>query len=645
MVQKMLLTKIQLLRSRMIENINNKNEHKNFKILTLSALGVVFGDIGTSPLYAIKEAFSPNHFLTVTPDNILGILSLVVWALIVIVTIKYVVIMLRADNHGEGGVVALMARLMEKSKDNSKKKYVVLILGLLGASLFYGDGVITPAISVLSAVEGLEIATPAFKNYVIPITLVIITALFIVQKYGTSKIGIFFGPIVGVWFLTIACVGINNICGAPNILKALSPHYGVLFFLNNLKIGFFSLSAVFLTVTGAEALYADMGHFGSKPIRFAWLYFVLPCLLLNYFGQGALLLVTPEAANNPFYLSLPNWGVIPMVILATMATVIASQALITGAFSVTRELIQLGFCPRLSIKHTSHSQFGQIYIPFINWLLWLSVIAVVLGFKTSSNLANAYGIAVIITMILTTLLAFSLVSSEWNWKFRTAVLVFSSFLTIELLFLASNFRKVLEGGWFSLLFGCIVFATLATWKHGRERLTKILASSDIPLKSFIEMIQKEEIPRVDHTAVFFTSNTLSAPNALLHNLKHNFVLHKKMVFITIYFQSVPRIPLEERLKIEPLADQIHQIKIYFGFMEDPDVVAALELCNQQGFKLNPRIASYFLSREILIPSNVNGLSGLREQLFEFMFRNSTSVARYFNLPPSRVVELGSRVVF
>lgn len=623
---------------------DSPSENKNLKVLTIAALGVVFGDIGTSPLYAIKEAFSTSTFnLEVTPANILGILSLVVWTLIIIVTIKYVIIILKADNHGEGGVVALMARLVESTKNNPRKKEIVIFLGLLGAALFYGDGVITPAISVLSAVEGLEVATPALKNYILPITLLIITSLFFVQKFGTTRIGTFFGPIVAIWFITIAIVGICNIYHAPMVLKAFSPHYGISFLCSNMKVGFLSLSAVFLTVTGGEALYADMGHFGIKPIRIAWLYLVLPCLLLNYFGQGALLLNNPAAATNPFYMSLPTWGVYPMVILATMATVIASQALITGAFSVTRELIQLGYCPRLNIRHTSHSQFGQIYIPFINWLLWFSVIVVVLGFRTSSNLASAYGIAVIITMLVTTFLAFSLVCSEWHWKKRTAILVFSPFIVIEVLFFSANCQKLWEGGWFPLLFGSIIFLMLITWKKGREKLSQILKSGDISLKSFIEMIHKEEIPRVEHTAVFFSSNTESAPNALLHNLKHNFVLHKRMIFVTIFFQSVPRVPIEERIKVVELAEQIYQIRIHFGFMEEPDVILALEQCNQLGIKINPRLASYFLSREILIPTKAKGLQLWREHLFEFMFRNSTSIAKFFNLPPNRVVELGSRV--
>lgn len=630
----------------MIENPDSKKNIQNKTlILTLAALGVVFGDIGTSPLYAIKEAFSPTHsLLAVTPDNILGILSLIVWTLITIVTIKYVIIILRADNHGEGGVVALMARLVESTKSNVRKKALVIFLGLLGSALFYGDGVITPAISVLSAVEGLEVATPTFKNYIVPITIIIITSLFLVQKYGTSRIGSLFGPIVMIWFVTIAVVGVYNIIKAPEVLKAFSPHYGFVFFLNNMKLGFIALSAVFLTVTGGEALYADMGHFGVKPIRLAWLYLVLPCLLMNYFGQGALLLVNPEAAVNPFYLSIPSWGVIPMVILATMATVIASQALITGAFSVTRELIQLGYCPRLNIRHTSHSQFGQIYIPFINWLLWFFVIAIVLGFKTSSNLASAYGIAVIITMIITSFLAFLLVCSEWKWKTKTAVLVFGPLITIELLFFVTNCRKILEGGWFSILFGAIIFIVLTTWKTGRKRLSKILKEGDIALPSFIDMIHKEEIPRVEHTAVFFSSNSGSAPNALLHNLKHNFVLHKRMIFVTIVFEPIPRISPTERIKIEHLTDQIYQIKVYFGFMEEPDVVSALDLCNKQGLKINPRLVSYFLSREILIPTKSKGMALWREHLFEFMFRNSANIAKFFKLPPDRVVELGSRIM-
>ncbi len=416
-----------------------------------------------------------------------------------------------------------------------------------------------------------------------------------------------------------------------------------IFFWNNPTLGFFALSAVFLTVTGGEALYADMGHFGAKPIRLAWLYIVLPSLLLNYFGQGALIINNPSLAINPFYFSFPKWAVIPMVFLSTAATVIASQALITGVFSVTRELIQLGYCPRLNIRHTSGSQMGQIYIPFINWLLLLVVIAVVLGFKTSSNLAAAYGIAVIITMIITTLMTFSVVRRDWNWPTYIALLVFVPLLCIELLFFSSNFQKIANGGWFPLVFGFLIYLILTTWKSGRDKLTKILNSSDVSLISFIEMIQKEDLPRVKHTAVFFTANPNSAPNALLHNLKHNFVLHNRMLFVTVLFQPVPRISPENRLQIETLANHIYRIKINFGFMEEPDVMEALNLCKKQGLNINPRVASYFLSREILLPTHGHYLLLWRDYLFEFMFRNSTSVEKFFNLPSNRVVELGSRV--
>jgi KUP system potassium uptake protein len=618
-------------------NLNNKH-------LILAALGVVFGDIGTSPLYAFKEAFSTAHnLLEPNHDNVLGILSLIVWTLLIIVTLKYVFIVLKADNHGEGGVVALMARLSTKATNRPIKKMIVVTLGILGAALFYGDGVITPAISVLSAVEGLEIVTPAFKPYTITITLIIIIGLFLVQQLGTARVGILFGPIVCFWFLILATVGLCNIIKYPSVLIALSPHHAVYFFWNNPSLGFFALSAVFLTVTGGEALYADMGHFGSKPIRLAWLYVVLPSLLLNYFGQGALIINNPELAINPFYFSFPKWAVIPMVFVSTAATVIASQALITGVFSVTRELIQLGYCPRLNIRHTSGSQMGQIYIPFINWLLLLVVIAVVLGFKTSSNLASAYGIAVIITMIITTLMTFSVVRRDWNWPTYLALIVFIPLICIELLFFSSNILKITNGGWFPLVFGALIYLVLTIWKSGKDKLNKKLSSTDVSLVTFLEMIQKEDLPKVKHTAVFFTANPESAPNALLHNLKHNFVLHNRMLFITVIFQPVPRIPLENRLQIETLANHMYRIKINFGFMEEPDVMSALNLCKKQGLNFNPRVASYFLSREILLPTHGHYLLLWRDHLFEFMFRNSTSVEKFFNLPANRVVELGSRI--
>lgn len=622
----------------------SSHEKQSLGTLTVAALGVVFGDIGTSPLYALKEAFAQTHYsLPVVEANVLGILSLIVWTLLIVVTFKYVVIVLKADNHGEGGVVALMARVVEQARERPRKRAIAIAVGLLGASLFYGDGVITPAISVLSAVEGLEVATPAFKPFVVPITLGILIGLFLVQHHGTARVGGFFGPIVMVWFAALGIVGIHNIVIHPGVLAALSPHHAVRFFLQQPAIGFFSLGAVFLTVTGGEALYADMGHFGAKPIRVAWLNVVLPCLLLNYFGQGAMMIAHPETAVNPFFLAVPRWALLPMVGLATIATVIASQALITGAYSVTRELAQLGYCPRIAIRHTSGVQMGQIYVPFINWLLLVLVVIVVLGFKTSSNLAAAYGIAVTITMLVTSMLAFSVARRDWKWPTPLAVMVFLPLLLVELSFLGANSLKIADGGWFPLVFGAVVFTLLATWKRGREELSEQLKGDEIALKPFVAMLEQEDLPRVPHTAIFLTPRADSVPNALLHNLKHNMVLHDNTIFLTVFVLPMPRVQDSQRVLVEKIGRHCHRVKVFFGFMEEPDVAAALEWCGEQGLSVNPQMASYFLSRETIIPSPGRGMALWRERLFELMYRNATSAANFFNLPDNRIVELGSRI--
>ncbi|GAB4059647.1 potassium transporter Kup [Uliginosibacterium sediminicola] len=622
------------------------HEQQGLPALTLAALGVVFGDIGTSPLYAFKEAFiSVHHPMAVTQGNVLGLLSMILWTLLVVVTFKYVVIVLRADNHGEGGVVALMARVVEHAKERPTKRRVAIMLGLFGAALFYSDGVITPAISVLSAVEGLGVVTPAFDPYIVPITLVILIGLFLVQHYGTAKVGGFFGPVVTLWFLAIGLVGIYNIARFPMVLQALSPSHAISFAIDHGHLAYYSLGAVFLTVTGGEALYADMGHFGKKPIRLAWLFLVLPCLVLNYFGQGALVLINPAAVENPFFMSTPTWALVPMVILATAATVIASQALITGAFSITRELIQLGFCPRLTIRHTSGAQIGQIYLPFINWFLLALVIAVVLGFGSSSRLAAAYGIAVTITMLVTTVLAFSFARREWKWRNSLAVLVFGPLALLELAFFSSNVIKVADGGWFTLLFGAIIMLLLTTWRTGRAQLSDRLKNDEIELLPFVSMLANDtSMPRVPHTAVFLSPRPDSVPSALLHNLKHNFVLHETNVIVSVTFLPMPRVTDSQRVLVERIGAHFYRVKVFFGFMEEPDVPAALEWCEEQGLALEPMMVSYFLSREILLPAPGEGMPLWRERIFEFMFRNASSAANFFKLPPNRVVELGSRIV-
>jgi KUP system potassium uptake protein len=618
-----------------------------FSRLVLAALGVVYGDIGTSPLYALKEAFVPggSHSLPVTPENVLGVLSLIVWSLLIVVTFKYVSIVLRADNHGEGGVVALMARVLSKAADTPRKKTIAISLGVLGAALFYGDGMITPAISVLSAVEGLEVATPAFKPFVLPLTMGILCGLFFIQHHGTGKVGAFFGPVVIVWFISLAVIGVINILAHPQVLSALSPHHAVSFALHSPKLAFFAMGAVFLTMTGGEALYADMGHFGIRPIRYGWLLFVMPALVLNYLGQGALMISDPATAANPFYLAVPGWALYPMVVLATAATVIASQALITGAYSVTLQLIQLGLAPRMSVRHTSGAQMGQIYMPFVNWTLLLLVLATVLGFRSSGNLAAAYGIAVTLTMLVTSALAIPVALCDWRWPRVLVVLVFAPLVAIELVFLASNGLKILDGGWFPLLFGGFLSLILFTWRRGRVLLAEAQQSDTVPLESFARMLDSEPIHRVPHTAVFLTPRPAQMPGALLHNLKHNLVLHERTIFVSVLIESVPRVPVEDRVEVERLGNTFSRVLVRFGFMEEPDLPEALTHCREQGLDFDPQQVSYFLNRETILPSSeVRGMALWRERLFEFLFRNASSMANFFKLPTARVVELGSRIM-
>lgn len=615
--------------------------------LVLAALGVVYGDIGTSPLYALKEAFVPGgaHSLPVTPENVLGVLSMIVWSLLVIVSFKYVTIVLRADNHGEGGVVALMARVLARAVANPRQRTLVISLGVLGAALFYGDGIITPAVSVLSAVEGLEVVTPAFRPFVLPLTIGILIGLFLVQRHGTGRVGRCFGPVVVIWFLSLGAIGLCNILAHPQVLGALSPHHAVRFALHSPGLAFTAMGAVFLTMTGGEALYADMGHFGIRPIRIGWSCFVMPALLLNYLGQGALLIANPAAAANPFFLAVPGWALLPMVGLATAATVIASQALITGAYSVTLQLIQLGFAPRMSVRHTSGDQMGQIYIPFVNWALLLLVLATVLGFRSSGNLAAAYGIAVTLTMLVTTALAIMLARRDWRWPLPLVLLVFLPLVCIELVFLASNGMKILDGGWFPLAFGAFISVLLFTWRRGRQLLADAQRDDTVPLDTFVRMLDSEPIHRVPHTAIFLNPRPAQMPGSLLHNLKHNLVLHERTVFVSVIIESVPRVPVEDRVEVEQLGKTFSRVLVRFGFMEEPDLPVALIRCAEQGLEIDPREVSYFLSRETILPSaDVRGMALWREQLFEFLFRNASSAANYFCLPTARVVELGSRIM-
>ena len=610
--------------------------------LTLGAIGVVYGDIGTSVLYAVKEVFGSGH-VPFTHANVYGVLSIIFWTLTVIVSLKYVTLVLRADNGGEGGLIAMLALASQAVKDKPVLRQRLLVVGIFGTSLFYGDGVITPAISVLSAVEGLEVVSPNFRKAVLPLTLVILFVLFAVQKRGTGGIGKFFGPITLVWFATIALLGIYQIIDHPEILAALSPHHALRFMWEQPGITFIILGAVVLCVTGGEALYADMGHFGRKPIRLAWFSVVMPCLTINYFGQGALLLADPEAVKNPFFNMAPDWLQLPLVGLATMATVIASQALISGAFSVTKQAIQLGYLPRLHIRHTSVKDTGQIYIPLVNWGLFVAIVLAVGLFKSSSNLASAYGIAVTLDMLITTILTFFVIRHGWRYPLLLCLLATGWFFVIDLAFFASNLLKLFEGGWFPLVIGGIVFTLMMTWKQGRALMAKAQAADAIELGSFLDAVFFEPPTRVPGTAVFLTAETGSVPNALLHNLKHNKVLHEQNLFVTVRAHEVPWIGLDKRLEVEPLGHDCWQVIIHYGFKNDPDVPKALESLRGCGCELDPMTTSYFLSRELVVPSMGGGMAPWREKLFAQMHHNAGAAAEFLNLPNNAVIELGSKI--
>jgi KUP system potassium uptake protein len=610
--------------------------------LTVGAIGVVYGDIGTSVLYAMKEVFGSGH-VPFTPENVYGILSIFFWTLTTIVSVKYVTLVLRADNHGEGGLVAMLALASQSVKDKPRLRKVLLMVGIFGTCLFYGDGVITPAISVLSAVEGLEVISPAFKKAVIPLTLIILFCLFAVQKRGTAGIGKFFGPITLVWFAAIAVLGLYHIATQPEILWAISPHYAVMFMWENPGTTFIILGAVVLCVTGGEALYADMGHFGKKPIRIAWFTVVMPALTLNYFGQGALLLSNPAAVKNPFYMMAPEWALIPLVGLATMATVIASQALITGAFSVTKQVIQLGYLPRLQVLHTSVKETGQIYMPFVNWGLFVLIVLAVALFKSSSNLAAAYGIAVCTDMLITTVLTFFVIRYNWNMPLYVCIGATGFFFVVDFAFWASNLLKFLEGGWFPLVIGGGIFLLMITWSDGRRLLNNSMKSDSFSLVDFLEAIFVAPPVRVEGTAVFLTAEPGNVPNALLHNLKHNKVLHRQNLFVTVRSQEVPWIGMNKRLEIEPLGHDCWQVIVNYGFKNDPDLPKALESLKGHGAELDPMTTSYFLSRDIVIPTIGGGMATWREKLFAQMHLNASAAAEFLKLPNNSVVELGSKI--
>ena len=618
------------------------SQKSSLAALTLGAIGVVYGDIGTSVLYAVKEVFNHGH-VAVTPDNVYGLMSIFFWTMTVIVSIKYVALVLRADNNGEGGLIAMLALASNAVKDKPKLRRSLLVVGIFGTSLFYGDGVITPAISVLSAVEGLEVVSPTFAKGVIPITLVILFALFAVQKKGTAGIGKFFGPITLLWFFVIALLGVVQIAQHPEILKALSPHYAVGFMWANPGTTFIILGAVVLCVTGAEALYADLGHFGKRPIRIAWFTVVMPCLVLNYFGQGALLLDNPAAVKNPFYLLAPDWALLPLVGLATLATVIASQALITGAFSVTKQAIQMGYLPRLRILHTSVRDTGQIYMPFINWGLFAVIVLAVVLFRSSSNLAAAYGIAVCTDMLITTVLTFYVVRYGWKYPLWLCVAATGGFFIVDFAFFASNLMKLFAGGWFPLVIGGVVFTFMMTWKQGRNILKLKMREDAIELPSFLDAVFVSPPARVEGTAVFLTAESGTVPNALLHNLKHNKVLHAQNLFVTVVNHEVPWIGMNKRLEIESLGHDCWQVIVNYGFKNDPDLPKALQQIKGRGCELEAMNTSYFLSRDVIVPTIGGGMAVWREKLFAHMHHNANGAADFLNLPNNSVVELGSKV--
>ena len=622
--------------------------HRSSKAaLTLAALGVVYGDIGTSPLYAVKETFNPDHGIPLTPETVLGGLSAIFWSLMVVVSLKYVTLIMRADNKGEGGIMALLALASAAVRDRPRARAAITLLGVFGAALFYGDAVLTPAISVLSAVEGLEVSTEAFKPYVVPIALGVVIGLFALQRTGSSTIGALFGPITVAWFLAIAALGVAAIAKHPGILRALDPTHALRFATQHGFASFVVLGAVLLAFTGAEALYADMGHFGKGPIRVAWFGLVLPALMLNYLGQGALLIADPAALKNPFYLLAPSWALFPMVALATAATVVASQATISGTYSLTRQAIQLDYLPRMDVHQTSAKQIGQIYLPGANWLLLLVIVAVIAGFGSSSRLASAYGVAVTGTMLVTTILTFFLIRYGWGYPLWGCVAATGFFALVDLAFFSSSLLKVADGGWFPLALGTLVFIVMTTWRRGRVLAAAAQRRQSIPLESFAASLSVQPPIRVPGTAVFMAGDPDGVPNAMLHNLKHNKVLHERVVFLTVAVRDVPWVPAGERVAVESMGRGFYRMKVNFGFMDRPDVAASLELAAAKGLVFDPMQTTFFLSRATVLPNGTkagDGMAQWRDSLFATMARNARTAADYYNIPPNCVIELGTKIV-
>ncbi len=624
--------------------MNNPDNTKTpIQILTLGALGVVFGDIGTSPLYALKECFHASHGLAITHENVLGLLSIIFWSITLVVSIKYIAFIMRADNNGEGGIMALLALSLRHKNISPWQRLALVSIGLFGAALFFGDGIITPAISVLSAVEGLKLVTPVFEPYIIPITIAVLVSLFMIQRHGTSSVGKLFGPVMLIWFATLAILGITNISQYPAVLQLINPVWAIQFIATYPVIAFITLGAVVLTVTGGEALYADMGHFGRKPIRYAWFGLVCPALLLNYCGQGALLLTHPEAVENPFYQLAPSWFIIPLIALATLSTVIASQAVISGVFSIARQAMQLGYLPRFEVLHTSAKEIGQIYIPVLNWILLVSIIVLVLMFKSSSNLASAYGIAVTMTMICDTILAAFVAVTIWGWSKRLATLVALPLLCVDFAFFGATSLKFLQGGWFPVLIGISAFTVMITWKRGREILFEKLNKETMPLDLFVNNMNADSIHIIDGTAVFMTGTHVSVPHALLHNIKHNKILHERNILLTLNTKDIPFVTSDQRLKIEQISAHFWLITGYYGFKEQPNVPELLALCKNNDLVFDMMDTSFFLSRERLIPRVEGGMAPWRELLFVAMSRNSASATDFFQIPTNRVVELGTQI--
>ena len=628
---------------------SSTNSHSHTRVnpwlLALGALGVVFGDIGTSPLYALRECFGPEHGLHVTPDNILGILSLIFWSLTLVISIKYLAFVMRADNKGEGGILSLLALVLRSYEGDPsvKRRWILTAFGLMGAALLYGDGVITPAISVLSAIEGIEVATPFFSHWIVPITLFVINALFMMQRFGTARIGDIFGPVILVWFIVIGGLGLQGIMDEPHVLQALDPSYAVSFLVNNAYAGLLTLGSVVLAVTGGEALYADMGHFGRSPIRRAWFLVAMPGLVLNYFGQGALLLKMPEAVSNPFYLLAPKWGLIPLVILSTLATVIASQALISGVFSLTRQAIQLGFWPRINIVHTSSLEIGQIYVPFMNWALLFGVMWLVVTFQTSSRLAAAYGIAVTLTMVVTTALAAVVALRKWKWNPVLVGVIFGFFLIIDLGFFGANVLKITHGGWIPLVIGAFVYMLMTTWQKGRKVLYTKLKERSMSVEDFGQLILRKPPVRVPGTAIFMSGDPWGVPVPLLHNLKHNRVLHERVALLTIQTKEVPYVDKAHRVKISEIVPNFYRIVAVYGFMEIPKMKHILEACRNQDIHFNVKDTTFVLGRETILPSNIPAMPIWREKLFALMSKNAQRPTAFFRIPPNQVIEVGIQV--